>query len=82
MIPNLEPAQRLVAGILHVCGDDPLILSFRRFFLRVFSTYVDMILRLEAGLEVKLGILHVCGDDPVLKTDDVLSSRYSPRMWR
>ena len=51
-------------GILHVCGDDPLPMSMPKKHDIVFSTYVEMILKLILSDVWHLGILHVCGDDP------------------
>ena len=52
-------------GILHVCGDDPILTTQRDQMEPVFSTYVEMIL-INLIVEVSLeSILHVCGDDPL-----------------
>ena len=50
--------------------------------IRVFSTYVEMILFLCEPWWSFYCILHVCGDDPNLKYQDLTSAEYSPRMWR
>lgn len=50
--------------------------------LKVFSTYVEVILCLVAGLEIGKGILHVCGGDLLTWTSSKLAWQYSPRMWR
>ena len=48
----------------------------------VFSTYVEMILRLQHVVLLMVRVLHVCGDDPRLWSLQTLYGRCSPRMWR
>ena len=48
----------------------------------VFSTYVEVILKLPAIADDIPGILHVCGGDPQVACHCGWYPRYSPRMWR
>ena len=48
----------------------------------VFSTYVEVILRLRLSFAELAGILHVCGGDPILSWYIFILFLYSPRMWR
>ena len=48
----------------------------------VFSTYVEVILRLYTTWVSMMCILHVCGGDPQLVRLDKDDIKYSPRMWR
>ena len=50
--------------------------------LLVFSTYVEVILPVIPLLISPIGILHVCGGDPNMKKERLITSEYSPRMWR
>ena len=50
--------------------------------VRVFSTYVEMILKEGRNKTVTVSILHVCGDDPPTNTGGKSILMYSPRMWR
>ena len=56
--------------------------SSRLWFLRVFSTYVEVILIAFASRHSAWCILHVCGGDPHVYHARKGSSLYSPRMWR
>ena len=56
--------------------------SHEDFKWAVFSTYVEVILKMEAAALSGVGILHVCGGDPVHSLLHFLCSKYSPRMWR
>ena len=51
-------------SILHVCGGDPLRLGRQEVVLKVFSTYVEVILIATGSIKNGLSILHVCGGDP------------------
>ena len=51
-------------------------------FLAVFSTYVEVILRVLKIWWIKFCILHVCGGDPSRLSSSDLLFLYSPRMWR
>ena len=77
MIPSSKIIAQLPAGILHVCGDDPITSTSEGQEILVFSTYVEMILATQLTLQLKASILHiviqiiklqsilhVCGDDP------------------
>ena len=48
----------------------------------VFSTYVEMILKLFSFIIKNFSILHVCGDDPQQCCWCNYWTWYSPRMWR
>ena len=48
----------------------------------VFSTYVEMILKMTTYSLIYTSILHVCGDDPIASRRHLKRTRYSPRMWR
>ena len=48
----------------------------------VFSTYVEVILRINVVLPESSCILHVCGGDPRESSTDTWMNMYSPRMWR
>ena len=50
--------------------------------LRVFSTYVEVILIFWISSNVTDSILHVCGGDPLHGNPCLKKSWYSPRMWR
>ena len=50
--------------------------------LIVFSTYVEVILRLMHGTLIRVRILHVCGGDPKAMANLKPDEKYSPRMWR
>ena len=50
--------------------------------INVFSTYVEVILRLTSLILLTFGILHVCGGDPRAKINKATAVGYSPRMWR
>ena len=52
-------------GDLHVCGDDPIIISNIDYAVPVISTYVEMILKSTIFLIFLECDLHVCGDDPI-----------------
>ena len=52
------------------------------FKVKVFSTYVEMILKVWSCSIQWICILHVCGDDPKISTFCVINKWYSPRMWR
>ena len=56
--------------------------SSRRMQHRVFSTYVEMILKSNSVESISCGILHVCGDDPHASPYKANAHQYSPRMWR
>ena len=55
---------------------------FNVFAISVFSTYVEMILRLLTGILVVISVLHVCGDDPFWNLKQFSKPWCSPRMWR
>ena len=102
MILALCKPTPVAVGILHVCGDDPVISpatiscirysprmwrwSYRHEFQqnhgRVFSTYVEMILKQTSTIYCRNCILHVCGDDPNIVSSVLFIDLYSPRMWR
>ena len=48
----------------------------------VFSTYVEVILVMSSSAEMMSGFLHVCGGDPATYLRNLISNRFSPRMWR
>ena len=48
----------------------------------VFSTYVEVILRLGSKFFINVSVLHVCGGDPNLQHMLALGYWCSPRMWR
>ena len=50
--------------------------------IRVFSTYVEVILSMADQIAARNSILHVCGGDPKQETSQPLPDKYSPRMWR
>ena len=50
--------------------------------IEVFSTYVEVILRLVKLCLASWSILHVCGGDPMNSTARSFTILYSPRMWR
>ena len=52
------------------------------FKVRVFSTYVEVILINRTLSMFEYGILHVCGGDPAPTLISSSESKYSPRMWR
>ena len=58
--------------------------SAYRFHLnqKVFSTYVEVILKHGGQKGDKASILHVCGGDPTPWNNLVFGTLYSPRMWR
>ena len=56
----------------------PMILPF----WSVFSTYVEVILKLKHELTILKSILHVCGGDPIISSVFRIYFLYSPRMWR
>ena len=68
--------------ILHVCGGDPTSLQVIHGDHLVFSTYVEVILRLLWPYWFGVGILHVCGGDPIDTFFGSWLQVYSPRMWR
>ena len=49
---------------------------------RVFSTYVEVILRYHLLQCLFQSILHVCGGDPTIINNAISVIMYSPRMWR
>ena len=50
--------------------------------VRVFSTYVEVILSSADLKTIANSILHVCGGDPIWHINRRIINRYSPRMWR
>ena len=68
--------------ILHVCGGDPTSLQVIHGDHLVFSTYVEVILRLLWPYWFGVGILHVCGGDPIDTFFGSWLQVHSPRMWR
>ena len=48
----------------------------------VFSTYVEVILKVWPSAREASSILHVCGGDPIKYPKTELMVVYSPRMWR
>ena len=50
--------------------------------LRVFSTYVEVILISTALTTDMCSFLHVCGGDPVDGNICLIDLKFSPRMWR
>ena len=51
-------------------------------WVKVFSTYVEVILRAMDSISIPTGILHVCGGDPNSGVVGYTGIEYSPRMWR
>ena len=51
-------------------------------WLKVFSTYVEMILCNDNGVKLLDSVLHVCGEDPYDTVPYWQGSGCSPRMWR
>ena len=54
----------------------------KQLFKGVFSTYVEVILKLWATTDAISGFLHVCGGDPMLDSTLSQYEKFSPRMWR
>ena len=50
--------------------------------LKVFSTYVEVILNSFRLCTMSMCFLHVCGGDPNLVSLTLTSPAFSPRMWR
>ena len=50
--------------------------------IAVFSTYVEVFLILSILDEDAVSFLHVCGGVSLMKKNIILSSEFSPRMWR
>ena len=48
----------------------------------VFSTYVEVILKIISRLIMTKCVLHVCGGDPATANDGKTCKGCSPRMWR
>ena len=72
----------MMKRILHVCGGDPPLANIQRPCHLVFSTYVEVILKICYSYDYIFRILHVCGGDPTLLSILPKSPLYSPRMWR
>ena len=82
MIPFLAVALGFGCSVLHVCGDDPQYKIEGEQVVKVFSTYVEMILRGVGRFRQLASVLHVCGDDPGLASFFSGLWKCSPRMWR
>ena len=67
---------------LHVCGGDPNIFRGQNLGALVFSTYVEVILKLAVRALFPNGFLHVCGGDPGFANAKATGDAFSPRMWR
>ena len=71
-----------IPRFLHVCGGDPTLLNLTSWWESVFSTYVEVILRIWLKRLTSVSFLHVCGGDPMLNTESMTKLEFSPRMWR
>ena len=69
-------------SILHECGGDPDKVDQAVKTMQVFSTSVEVILKIIKEGTPNIGILHECGGDPNFFLRHVLKSMYSPHMWR
>ena len=50
--------------------------------LKIFSTYVEVILHPLKEFKYEIYFLHVCGGDPTALSTFTSEKRFSPRMWR
>lgn len=82
MILCVETEHQTIWTILHGCGDDPHEFPKLDPGKNLFSTDVEMILRILKFYVLMNTILHGCGGDPLASFMGGLFMRYSPQSWR